>query len=182
MRGVLISFTAALSIALAAPAVVASMGRAQAQEPAAGAPEQIALTAQQIEDFLATEPEIAALLQKVPQGAQQPDPQVVAALDATAKKHGFANYAQFVEVVDNIGLVMAGVDPKTKKFVGATAVIKEEIAEVEADKTMSAEDKKEALGELNLRLRSPPPAPLPGNIALVLKYYDRLAAVAPQNE
>jgi hypothetical protein len=80
-------------------------------------------------------------------------------------------------VIDNISLVMAGFDTTSKKYVGAEAVIKAQIAEVQADKKMSAKDKKEALADLNEALKAPaPPIANKGNIDLVTKYYDKLAA------
>jgi hypothetical protein len=60
--------------------------------------------------------------------------------------------------------------------VGSEAVIKEQIAQVEADKKMPAADKKQALADLNMALKSPePPIQNKGNIDLVAKYYDKLA-------
>ena len=43
-----------------------------------------------------------------------------------AKKYQFANYAQYDDVDEYIGLVMSGIDPDTKKYVGQDAVIKRE--------------------------------------------------------
>ncbi|MFX8743369.1 hypothetical protein ABTM45_19435, partial [Acinetobacter baumannii] len=77
--------------------------------------------------------------------------------DAVAKKHGFAGYDEYNNVVDNISLVLGGFDPATKKYVGTEAVIKAQIAQVEADKKMPAKDKKEALDELNTALKTPAP-------------------------
>ncbi|MCV5870958.1 hypothetical protein OFN61_37490, partial [Escherichia coli] len=63
-----------------------------------------------------------------------------------------------------------------KKYVGAEAVTKAQIAQVQADKKMSAKDKKEALAELNDALKQPAPAiENKGNIDVVGKYYDKLA-------
>jgi len=79
-------------------------------------------------------------------------------------------------VVDNISLVLGGIDPATKKYVGSEAVIKAQIAQVTADKKMSAKDKKEALGDLNEALKQKQPdIQNKGNIDLVLKYYDKLS-------
>ena len=101
---------------------------------------------------------------------------MLAQLDGVAKKNGFASYDEYNNVVDNISLVLAGFDPATKKYVGAEAVIKAQIAQVQADKKMPAKDKKEALADLNEALKSPPPAiENKGNIDLVAKYYDKLA-------
>ena len=80
-------------------------------------------------------------------------------------------------MVDNISLVLGGFDPATKKYVGTEAVIKAQIAEVQADKKMAASEKKEVLADLNETLKSPPPAiENKGNIDLVGKYYDKLVA------
>jgi len=72
--------------------------------------------------------------------------------------------------------VLAGFDPATKKYVGSDAVIKSQIAQVEADKKISAKDKKQALADLNEALKAPePPIENKGNIDLIAKYYNKLA-------
>jgi hypothetical protein len=79
--------------------------------------------------------------------------------------------------------VFGGVDPASKKYVGSEAVIKAQIAQVQADKKMPAKDKKAALADLNEALKSPPPAiENKGNIDLVAKYYDKLAEVLGEAE
>ena len=109
-------------------------------------------------------------------GKRQAGSEDPAQLDAVAKKNGFAGYDEYNSVVDNISLVLGGFDPATKKYVGTEAVIKAQIAQVQADKKMPAKDKKEALADLNEALKSPPPAiENKGNIDLVAKYYDKLA-------
>ncbi|MHC2720518.1 transcriptional regulator of aromatic amino acid metabolism [Bradyrhizobium diazoefficiens] len=73
--------------------------------------------------------------------------------------------------------MLGGFDPATKKYVGTEAVIKAQIAQIQADKKMPAKDKKEALDELNEALKTPAPAiENKGNIDLVGKYYDKLVA------
>ena len=73
-------------------------------------------------------------------------------------------------------MVLAGFDPATKKYVGSDAVIKSQIAQVEADKKISAKDKKQALADLNEALKAPePPIENKGNIDLIAKYYNKLA-------
>src|ERR1044072_4768586 len=78
-----------------------------APPPAPAPPKQMALTEKQIEGVLAAENEIDAITAKVPQNAK-PDPKVDAQLDAVAKKNGFASYAEYDDVTDNINLVMGG--------------------------------------------------------------------------
>jgi hypothetical protein len=146
---------------------------AQQQAPAL---KQIALTDKQIDGVLAAQKDMDAITEKLPENTA-PDQKVLAQLDGIAKKHGFASYDDYNNVVDNISLVLGGFDPATKKYVGTEAVIKAQIAQLEADKKMPAKDKKEALGELNDALKTPAPAvENKGNIDLVAKYYDKLIA------
>lgn len=144
--------------------------------PAREAPiKQIALSEKQVEGVLSAAKEMDPITEKLPDDGK-PDPKIIAQLDALAKKNGFASYDEYNDVVDNIGIVLAGFDPATKKYVGPEAVIKAQIAQVQADKKIPAKDKKEVLADLNAALKSPGPAiENKGNIDLVAKYYDGLA-------
>jgi hypothetical protein len=170
-----VSNTDAMAQAKQAPPKQSAPAQA-APPPAAEAPavKQIALTEKQIQGVLAASKDVDAITDKIPDNAK-PDPKVDAQLDAVAKKNGFASNAEYNNVVDNISLVMGGIDPATKKYVGSEAVIKSQIAIVEADKKMSANDKKQALADLNTALKSPEPqVENKGNIDLVVKNYDKL--------
>src|SRR5665647_1744300 len=164
------------ALAQAKPATAKQMAPApQAAPPQEPAMKQIALTEKQIEGVLAAAKEMDPLTEKLPENGK-PDPKIMAQLDGVAKKNGFASYEEYDNVVDNIGLVLGGFDPATKKYVGTEAVIKAQIAQIQADKKMPAKDKKEALADLNDALKSPAPAiENKGNIDLVAKYYDKLA-------
>jgi len=174
----------ALGIACAA-ASFASVATNSALAQAGGAPpqlKQVALTEKQIDGVIAAQKEMNPITEKLAPNAK-PDPKVLAQLESVAKKNGFASYDDFSNVMDNIGLVMGGIDPATKKYVGSEAVIKSEIAQVQADKKMSAADKKQALDELNASLKMPePPIQNKGNIDLVTKNYDKLEAVMGQDQ
>jgi hypothetical protein len=155
------------------------MAPAQAAPPPGQPPalKQMALTDKQIDAVLAAQKDMNAITDKLPQDAK-PDPKVIAKLGDVAKKNGFAGYDEYNAVLDNISLVLGGIDPATKKYVGSEAVIKAQIAEVQADKKMSAKDKKQALDDLNKALKAPEPAvENKGNIDLVVKNYDKLNAV-----
>lgn len=148
----------------------------QAAPAPAPALKQMALTDKQLDGVLAAQKDMDAITAKLPENTA-PDAKVIAQLDGVAKKHGFASYDDYNNVVDNISLVLGGFDPTTKKYVGNDAVIKSQIAQVEADKKMPAKDKKEALDELNQALKTPAPAvENKTNIDLVGKYYDKLVA------
>ena len=174
------SISAISSSAVLAQAKMAPAPKQQAAPPpaAAQAPalKQIALTDKQIDQLLAGQKDIDAITDKIPDNAK-PDPKVDAQLDAAAKKAGFASYDEYNTVADNISLVLGGFDPATKKYVGPETVMKAQLAQIQADKKMSAKDKKEAVADINEALKSPPPAiENKGNIDLVGKYYDKLAA------
>ena len=183
----------AAALCLAAALSVASTGGAfaQAKQQMAPAPKQQAapppqaeqpqpikqmvLTDKQIEGVLAAQKDMDAVTDNIPDNAP-PDPKLDAKLDDVAKKYGFANYPDYSAVVDNITLVLSGIDPATKKYVGTETVIKAQIAQLTADKKMPAKDKKEALADLNEALKQPAPQiENKGNIDLVGKYYDKLA-------
>ena len=89
------------------------------------------------------------LPRRLPHNNAPPSPKAVAQLDTVAKKNGFASYDQYNDVVDNITLVLSCFDPVSKKYVGFDAATKAQIAQVQANKQMSAKDKKDALTELN---------------------------------
>ncbi len=193
MREFVRPVAAALGIAgLAALMAIASTGGALAQArqappkqmaPAQAAPapaqppavKQMALTDKQIEGVLAAQKDVDAITAKLPDNAR-PDPRITAQLEGVAKKNGFAGYDEYNNVIDNISIVLAGFDPATKKYVGTDAVIKAQMAQVQADRKMPPKDKKEALADLNEALKAPaPPIENKGNIDVVAKYYDKLA-------
>lgn len=147
----------------------------EAVPPPAPALKQMALTEKQIEGVLSAAKEMDPLTAKLPENGK-PDSKLVAQLEGVAKKNGFASYDEYDNVVENISLVLGGFDSATKKYVGPEAVIKAQIAQVQADKKISAKDKKQVLADLNDALKSPePPIENKGNIDLVAKYYDKLA-------
>lgn len=157
---------------------------AQQAAPPAQAPtlKQVALTDKQLDGVLAAQKDMDAITEKLPENTA-PDQKVIGQLDGVAKKHGFAGYDDYNNVVDNISLVLGGFDPATKKYVGPEAVIKAQIAQIEADKKMPAKDKKEAVDELNEALKTPAPQiENKGNIDLVGKYYDKLVAALGDDE
>jgi hypothetical protein len=149
----------------------------QAAPPQQPVLKQIALTDRQIEGVIAAAKDMDTITDKLSENAK-PDSKVTAQFEAVAKKNGFASYDEYNNVVDNISIVLAGFDPVTKKYVGTEAVIKAQMALVQADKKMSAKDKKDALADLAQALKAPePPIENKGNIDLVAKYYDKLAAI-----
>jgi hypothetical protein len=163
-------------VCLAVASCVVSADSATAQEQAASSTvKQMPLTNKQIEGVIAAQKGMDEINQKV---SEQPKPYLLVAeqLESVAKKNGFANYEEYMSVVDNISIVLAGFDPVTKKYIGSESLIRGQIAQIQADKNMPAEDKTEALNELNAALKSPaPPVENNGNVELIATYYDKLA-------
>src|SRR6476660_886031 len=181
MRIVTYRFVAVFSMALTAALTLGALSQNVVAQEATSPNEslkQIALTDAQIESFIAAQKEIVPIVAKKPQG-DQPDDKIMEQLEAVAKKYNFANYAEFDDVAENIGLVMSGIDPDTKKYVGPDAVIEKEIALIDSEK-LAPNDKKGQLDELQSELKSPvEPVKFPANIDLVVKNYDKLNAAMP---
>ncbi len=133
---------------------------------------QIKLTEKQIQGFMAAYEDMA----KVYDGANQdkPDPKVEAQAEAVARKNGFASLAQYEDVSTNIAMIMSGIDPQTKKFAEPPEQIKNEIAALKADKSIPEAEKKEGLAQLETALKMAKPIQFKENVALVLKYFDKL--------
>jgi len=72
-------------------------------------------------------------------------------------------------------MIMSGIDPQTKKFTEPPEQIKREIAALKVDKSIPDADKKEELAQLEAELKNAKPIQFKENIALVLKYFDKLA-------
>jgi hypothetical protein len=156
-------FSALLALALFNP------GTATAQEA-----KQIKLTEKHIQGVMAAHKDMA----KLSEGANSDkpdDPKVEAQAEAVAKKNGFASLAEYDDAWMNILMIMSGIDPQTKKFTEPPEQIKKEIAALKADKTVPEAEKKEDLAELEAALKTAKPIQFKENIALVLKYFDKLA-------
>ena len=163
-----------LRVMLAAFLAVA-LAHVSAPARAETAMQQIKLTEKQIQSFIAAQPDMSAVVEKM-QGAasDQPNPKFQADLAAVAKKHGFKDFQEYEDVAGNISLLMSCIDPQTKAFTEPKIAIKKEIDEVTADKTIPEQDKKQMLEELNEALKSAQPIQFPSNIELVKKYYEKI--------
>ena len=176
MRKGLAILTLALSMCAAVP--FALEARAQVSPGAPGASEdfvQIELTESMVKQYIAARAEIDDVLgDEAPEAGEPPDPKFVGRLEAIAKKFKFANYAEYDAVANNIETVLDGVDPATKTYVGRQTLIKREIEAAKADAKLPDEDRKATISELEQESRDVTPVKFPGNVELVLKYWDAL--------
>ena len=162
-------FSALLALALFDP------GAATAQEV-----KQIKLTEKHIQGFMAASKDMARLYDGADPG--KPDPKVDAQAAAVAKKNGFASLAEYDGASMNISMIMFGIDPQTKKFTEPPDQIKKQIAALKIDKSVSEAEKKEELAELEAALKNAKPIQFKENVALVLKYFDKLAPLMPEQD
>jgi hypothetical protein len=133
---------------------------------------QIKLTEKHLQGLIGAHEEMA----KVYEGGNvnDSDPNVEAQAEAVAKKNGFASLAEHDDVLMNLSMIMSGIDQQTKKFTEPPEQIKMEIAELRADKSISEAEKKEDLAQLEAALKGAKPIAFKENVALVLKYFDKL--------
>jgi hypothetical protein len=154
-------FSALLALALFNPAV------ANAQEL-----KQVKLTEKHMQGFIAVSDDLGQLYDGA--NPDKPDPKLEPEAEALVKKNGFASLAEYDNVSMNISMIMLGIDQKTKKFTEPPEQIKQQIAAVKADKSVPEAQKKEDLAQLEAALKDTTPIQFKENIALVLKYFDKL--------
>ena len=127
------------------------------------ATKQLQLTERQVEGFIAAQKKMASAKE--------------AEYESIAKAHGFASLEELDTVEANILLVLEGLDPETKAFDEPPVQIKRQIDQLAKDSTISDDDRKQALAQLNEELKTAEPLQFPSNIELVKRYYDRIVAV-----
>jgi hypothetical protein len=162
-RGFLgVLFSVILTLALFDP------GAATAQEV-----KQIKLTEKHIQGLMAASKNMAKLYEGA--NPDKPDSKVEAQAEAVAKKNGFASLDEYDDVSMNVTMIMSGIDAQTKKFTEPPELIKKEIAALKADKSVPEVEKREGLAQLEASLKNAKPIQFKENIALVRKYFDKLA-------
>ena len=137
---------------------------------------QIKLTEKHVEGFVAAQKGMRAAVEKMQSAAfsDQANAKYQAELEAVTKRYGFKDFAEYEAVAANIWLVMAQIDPQTKMFADPQILIKKEIEDASADKTIPDSERKQLLDELNQALKSSESIQFPSNIEVVQKYYDKI--------
>jgi serine/threonine protein kinase HipA of HipAB toxin-antitoxin module len=166
-------FLRALFLVLLALALFDS-GAASAQEV-----KQIKLTEKHVQGFMAASKDMASLYDGA--NPDKPDPKLEARAEAVAKRNGFASLAEYDDATTNISMIMSGIDPQTKKFTEPPEQIRQQIASLKADKSIPEGEKKDDLEDLEAALKTAKPIQFKENIALVLKYFDKLAPLMQED-
>jgi vancomycin resistance protein YoaR len=140
---------------------------------------QIRLTEQQVQSFITAQKDMTAAAGS---SLRQPNPKVRAESEIIAKKSGFKDFAEYDEVAANILMIVAGINPRTRRYTDPQIAMKQKIAQIAADKSLAATDKKELLNEFGKRLNAAQPIQYPSNIELVKKYYDQIHPIRRQKQ
>jgi hypothetical protein len=163
----------ALLLAAFAAAVFAQFSDAAAQP----AVRQIKLSEKQVLGFIAAQPDMSTVVKRMQGAAAEiPPAKIQSELEVVAKKHGFKDFKEYDDVVANITMVIAGIDPQTRDFIEPAVALKKEIEAITADASIPETEKKQFLEELNEALKSAVPVQYPSNIELVRKHFEKLDA------
>ena len=135
---------------------------------------QMKLTDKQVEGFIASQKDLAAIAGKLQSAGDKPDAKLQGELEDIAKKHGFASFNELDDVAANISIVMAGLDPQTNAFIDPLEALKKELADVKADSSIPDADKKQLVAELEDAIKTTPPLEHKDNIAVVKKHRDAI--------
>lgn len=137
---------------------------------------QIKLTEEQVKGFIAAQKDLAAVSSKLQEAGDKPDEALLAELETIAKKHGFKSFQELDDVIANISIVMAGLDPQTGTFTDPQEALKKELAEIQADASIPAEEKKQLVEELNEAIQTTPPLKHVENVEVVKKLRTEIEA------
>jgi hypothetical protein len=140
---------------------------AYAQDGADGSFSQIKLTEEQVKNFLAAQPDLIAMDEKLEEVDGEPTPAMEAELDAMATKHGFEDFEELNTVSANVSLVMAGMNPETGEFIQPKEAFKKELDDIKADDSIPAADKKELVEELTEAIETTPSVEHMENVELI---------------
>ncbi|HZA00770.1 MAG TPA: hypothetical protein VE665_00665 [Hyphomicrobiaceae bacterium] len=160
-----------LAIALGSAIAVGHTG-ARAQEL-----KQMKLTEQHIQGFIASQKELSAMADRLQEAGDKPDPQLQAELEALAKRHGFASFAELDDVAANISVVMAGLDPQTGDYADPLDTIKQEMEDIKADASIPENDKKQMLEEMTAAIKTTPPLQYKENVEVVKRHRTEIEKV-----
>lgn len=149
---------------------------AQAQEL-----KQLLLTDAQITSFVAAQPDFAPLVVKLSEAAEKPDDSLKGDLDTVSKKHGFANFDEYMDVNDNIAFVMGGLNRKTMEFSEPVERLKKDLEEIKADKDIPDDEKKLALEDLEVEIKLAAPLQNRENIEVVKRHFADLLKLLPDD-
>jgi hypothetical protein len=135
---------------------------------------QIELTDDAVSRYVASLEDMQKAMGDVAADAAEPDAKTMDKLEVVAKKHGFSSFDEYNKVAGSISLVVDGIDPDSKTYIGQDKLILKGIDEVKADTKLSPADKETATKDLEAQAKAIVPIKYKANIGLVVKHYDQI--------
>jgi hypothetical protein len=176
MRRALLRLTvclAGLLLGLAVP-----IGETSAEDDAPVPPiRQIKLSEAQVTNFISAQPDLAGIAGKLQDAGDAPDAALQAELEAIAKKHGFADFAELDDVAANISIVMAGLDAETGEFTDPVDALAKELEDVKKDPSIGDADRKQLVDELTEAIKATPRLEHKENVDLVKAHREEIEKV-----
>ena len=137
---------------------------------------QMQLDDRMVKGFVAVQKELARF--DIMPGSE-PDPRMMAQIEAVATKHGFPSFADFEDVAYNVTLVLGGLDPQTGNFGDPSTALRNEIAALTADPSVPASEKRQLLEEMRQAVSTMPKTlDFPGNVDVVMRHFDDIQQLA----
>ena len=137
--------------------------------------EQIALNEEHIKSYLKIGPKLAKMFDRIDKANGEPDKKLSADLETLAREGGFKSFDDLETAVSNITFVMSGINEEDGTFREPVEVLKQELADAEADKAIQGDEKVELLASIKESIAHTPKLKHPGNVALVKKHFKALA-------
>jgi hypothetical protein len=141
---------------------------------------QIALTDADVTGYLKAAAKLAKVAEKVDKAKGKVSSKIKAELEAIAKGSGFGSYDALRVAAENISFVLSGMDDKSGKFREPSELLKLDLEDVKADKSMKKKEKAEIVADIKDQLASTPKLKERGNIAVVKKHLKALAALSKE--
>lgn len=163
------------SMSVATLAVAALMAFSSASPAAAQESQQVKLTDALVKSYLAASKDLKAISPKLEAAGENVDAKLEAELEGIATKAGFKNYEELEDVSYTLSLVLDGFDPDSGAFGEPKKQLEKELAEVKADKSIPADEKKQLVADLEESIKSTPPLQHKENIEVVKKYRELLS-------
>ena len=158
------------------PALAQAPGAQQAP-PAAPEIRQVKLSEKQVAGFLGAQKDLVEITAKLEAAGDTIDDKLQKELDDIGRKHAFKDFAEFEEIRANVMMVLAGIDPDTGEYSDPIELIKKDIEAIKSDKSLSEDDRKAQLEEMNDALKEMQPLKFKENIDIVKKYAKQIDEV-----
>ncbi len=166
-------YTSLLALVMAVAAATAAPVCAQETSPEYT---EVKLTEAQVKGFISAQKDLADISAKLEQAGDKPDDALQNELEEVAKKHGFSSFQELDDVAASVSTVMAGLDPESGEFTDPKEAMQKELADIEADKDIPADEKKLLVEELNEAIKTTPPIVHKENIEIVKQYRAEIEA------